>query len=243
MRPDLQAATTLLIGIVTLRLSMSRLYLNFVRPGMRPWLLLTGSALVLFGVVAFLRATRPTRMSAGEDAHGHDHHHVPRAAWLLLLPPLTLFLVAPDPLGSFAAERQANVRVDAPDDFKALPAPRNGAVTLKLSEYVDRALYDEERSLANRDVRLVGFVSGAGYSGGPRFSISRFSITCCAADARAYEVDVHGDAIAPPKESWVEIMGRWRPPPSPKGADPLVVTPAIDARSVKAIAQPEVPYE
>jgi uncharacterized repeat protein (TIGR03943 family) len=243
VRPDVQAATSLLVGIVTLRLALSGLYLNFVRPAMRPWLIAAGAALVVFGATAFLRAIRPHRSHSDDDGHAHaehGHHHVPRAAWLLLLPALLLFIVPPKPLGSFAAGRQSNIRVDAPSNYPALESPRAGAVDMKVFDFVDRALYDERRSLSGVTVRLVGFVTPSGLSTDPRFSLSRFVITCCAADARVVQVDAYG-AQAPPRDSWVEIVGTWHRPG--KGFDPLVDTPGIAVKTMTSIPQPEVPYE
>jgi uncharacterized repeat protein (TIGR03943 family) len=240
MRADVQAAVSMLVGIVTLRLSLSRLYLNFVRPAMRPWLVAAGAALVVFGAIAFLRAMRPVHASAGDhDDAGHDHH-VPRAAWLLLLPTLMLFLIAPNPLGSFAANRQGNVRADAPEDYPALASPRAGAVDMKVADFVDRALYDEERSLDGVPVRLIGFVAPDVLAGGPEFTLSRFAINCCAADARVAQIDAFG-AQSPPKDSWVEVVGTWQRPD--EDFDPLVDSPGIDVKKMTRITQPEVPYE
>lgn len=241
MRADLQGAVSLLFGIVTLRLALSRLYLNFVRPTMRPWLVIAGSVLIVLGSIAFLRATRVRRGGHEEHAgHDHDHHHAPLAAWLLLLPVLTLFLVTPAPLGSFAAGRQSAVRVDAPEEFAALPAPKDGAIELKLNEFADRALYDTKGSLVEKQVRLVGFVTAAPSGSGPSFYLTRFVIACCAADARSVKIAIYG-VPSPPLDSWTEITGRWRRPPGK--IDPLTDEPALTAKQLTPIAQPDDPYE
>jgi uncharacterized repeat protein (TIGR03943 family) len=234
---DVQASISLLVGIVTLRLSLSRLYLNFVRPAMRPWLIAAGAALVVFGAVAFLRAIRPSPPHEDEE-HDH-HHHVPLASWLLILPALVLLLVAPNPLGSFAAARSSNTLADTTSDYRPLPKPTNGAVDVTLSDFVGRALYDKNRSLQGTQVRLIGFASPA-LSQGADFDLTRFVITCCAADARSVQVAVFGTR-APPTDSWVEIVGTLRKPG--KSFDPLVDAPGIDVKTITPIRQPEVPYE
>ena len=83
-----------------------------------------------------------------DDGHGHQPGHGPAVAWLLTLPLLALLLIAPPPLGAFAAGRQSRpaARLDR-RAFRsaARAATADGAIPLKLSEYVYRALYDEER--------------------------------------------------------------------------------------------------
>ncbi len=233
MRAELQAAVSLLVGIVTLRLSLSRLYLDFVKPSMRPWLIASGCVLVVFGAMAFLRATRAHEHDV--DAHGHDDHHVPKAAWLLILPALLLLLITPNPLGSFAAGRQATVRIDPSSDFDPLPLPKGGAVQISVSEFVDRALYDEKRSLKDVPVRLTGFVTASEGTG--EFYLTRFVISCCAADARSSRVAVFGKS-APPVDSWITVTGTWRPPAKGKATDA-----EMTVKTLKPIPQPEVPYE
>jgi uncharacterized repeat protein (TIGR03943 family) len=233
MRAELQAAISLLVGIVTLRLSLSRLYLDFVKPAMRPWLIASGVVLVVFGATAFLRAVRHDHT----DAHGHDEHHVPRAAWLLILPVLVLLLITPNPLGSFAAGRQATVRIDPSANFDPLPAPKRGAIEISVSEFVDRALYDEDQSLKGKLVRLTGFVTPAGTRGSGEFYITRFVISCCAADARSSRVGIFGKP-APPIDSWITVTGTWRPAAAGSKSDPT-----MDVKTLEPIPQPEVPYE
>jgi uncharacterized repeat protein (TIGR03943 family) len=225
---------TLLVGVITLRLSLSSLMLNYVKQGMRPWLVASGATLCFLGVIGFLRATRPGAV------HDHEHHDHPpsRAAWLLILPVLTILLVAPDPLGSFAAGRQTAVAAPSTATFKDLPPPRNGAIEITLQDFADRAAYDEAGSLKGKTVRLIGFVTAAGTSADADFVLNRFVISCCAADARISQVEMSG-AKAPRVDSWVSVTGTWQP-----GKDVADVGTAImSVKSVTPITQPEVPYE
>lgn len=165
MTREIQSIILLLVGIATLRISWGTAYLNFVKESMRPWLLLSGAILVLLGawlLVDSLRG-RPSHEGAeGEDRAadadgGESHEHAgPRAAWLLLLPVLTIFLVAPPALGAYSASRDTTNSIAT--DRSMAPLPPWDPVPLYLSDYVTRAVWDEGRTLVGRSVALTGFV-------------------------------------------------------------------------------------
>jgi hypothetical protein len=78
------ALLTVVIGLLTVRLTLGGEYRNYVRPGMFPWLLVSGLFLVLLGVIAWLRS-RMTLARSGEHEHSDGHaHRLSRAAWLLV---------------------------------------------------------------------------------------------------------------------------------------------------------------
>jgi hypothetical protein len=90
-----------LVGGAVLRLSLSGSYTNYVKQSMGIWLNLAGAALVALGVWTAVRAFRAHRTEAtaevDDDGHGHGRT---RAAWLLLLPVVAIFVVAPPALGA-----------------------------------------------------------------------------------------------------------------------------------------------
>lgn len=92
------------IGVLAIRLTLTGEYLNYVRPGMGFWLVLSGLVLIALGVAGWRSA-----WSDGSDhadcSHGHSHG-LSRAALLLILPILVVGLTQAAPLGSFAANRQ-----------------------------------------------------------------------------------------------------------------------------------------
>ena len=235
MSGEVRSAISLLIGIVTLRVALSSLMLNYVRPAMRPWLIASGAVLCFLGVVGFLRATRPHR----DHDEGHHDHPPSKAAWLLLLPVLAASLMTPQALGSFAADRQATVRAEPGQDFGPLPRPVDGAVELTLTEFNNRAIADTKQSLKGKTVRLIGFVSAADPDSDAGFVLNRFAISCCAADARAMQVTV--DALTAPRpNAWVEVTGRWKPTPA---SGDIYAVPVLVGKELNTIKQPEVPYE
>lgn len=239
-----------LVGAAVLRISaFSELYLRYVQTGLRPYLIVSGVALVVLGVAMAVvrRTTHGDHGDQGdhgdhedrdEDGH-HDHGHgSPRIAWLLTLPALALLLFPPPALGSYSAQREAaQTAAQGVGTFPALPA--GNPVALTLAEFGSRAIYDSGRSLKDRTVRMTGFVThgddGAWY-------VTRLLVTCCAADATTNKVEVRGDADgAPPVDTWVTVTGTWHPK-GKLGTD--AAWPAVlDASSVKRVKQPADPYE
>jgi uncharacterized repeat protein (TIGR03943 family) len=253
-----------LCGIVLLRLRLGGSYTVYVKPSMGRWLLLAGILLTVLGAVGLLRwyrgdAGQPEDADhdhAADDDHGHDHSHTPKVALLLVLPVLAVFVVKPVPLGSFAASRTAgNARLVAaappaapaagttPDTFPTTgpsyydppAAPRDGASDMRVSEYVPRALYDPIRALGNTPIRLVGIVTPR--PSGEGFRLTRFTISCCAADAYPIQVDVVGlSGPLPHKDAWVEVVGHYEP-----GVDEDI--PRLRADRILPTSQPTDPYE
>ena len=180
----------------------------------------------------------------GDDAgHGHSHAGGPRVAWLLTLPLLALLLIAPPPLGAFAAGRQADAPTSAAATFPALPGEKNGAVELTVSDYVYRALYDKQKSLDGKRVRLSGFVTAAKAQDDAAFRLTRFQLSCCAADGQAINIAVKTDEAAPPVEQWLQIEGTWVPREGHKVGQLTMLPPLLEASSITPIEAPKQPYE
>jgi uncharacterized repeat protein (TIGR03943 family) len=226
--------------------------LAYVKAGLQPLLLASGAVLVGLGVVAAIRHGR-------DQNQNRDQPHGPGVAWLLALPPLALVLIAPPALGAFAASRQP---VLAPPTIQAGPTDQasaggdqdwipplipNGdgaAVPLTLAEYVIRD-YDAPHTLAGVRVRLVGFVTPQ-QPGRDGYLLTRFAINCCAADATAYKVAVHGDPVPRGPDTWLEVEGRWQQRQRTTGGDaeqPSEEPPLLLAESIRVIEQPTLPYE
>jgi len=222
---------TALVGLLTLRLTVDGSFQRYVQPGMRPWLLVAGVALLALGLttlVLSLRSGEPSPAVADE----HGHHHGVGVGWLLLVPMAMLLLVAPPSLGSFGVDRATPVRVTAgrstlpPLDTSAGPVP------MTLLEYVERSFDHDGRSMQGATIKLTGFVAGDDGSGG--FRLARYQIACCAADAAAAVVRVEGAGSTPPRDQWVIVTGTFT-----EGGD----NPAIAATSIEDIDAPEDPYE
>jgi uncharacterized repeat protein (TIGR03943 family) len=236
---EAQAGLLLALGALALRLGLTDAHLAYIRPAMGPVLALAGAVLVVLGGVVLLRPGKAPSVAPAND--GHDHTGPSRIAWLLVGPILTIAVVVPRPLGSFAANRAA-ATLPAPNraDLGPLPAPAvaGGPVDLSLKDFVGRAVYDQGRSLRGRAVRLEGFVTPDARGGG--FLLTRFVVTCCAADARPIRVAIRG--LAPPwpaPDTWLQVTGTWRP--EPRGAEDQR-PPALDATNLQPISPPASPY-
>lgn len=226
MRRLLPAVLLLLTGSALLRVSLlSNLYLRYVKESLRPALIATGAVLVLLAVIAAVRASRE---GDTHDDHGHSHSAAgPRLAWLLAVPAAMLLLFAPPALGSFTVARDGSGAIAKRTSFAPLPAA--DPIALSLTEFSSRAVWDGSGSLKGRTVRLTGFVTPGG---GDSWQLSRIIVSCCAADARAVKVEVHG-VPAPAADSWVTVTGVWRPGTK---------SPALDASSLTLIPKPDHPY-
>ncbi|MFE6282718.1 TIGR03943 family putative permease subunit [Streptomyces sp. NPDC057877] len=222
----------LLVGGAVLRISLfSELYLRYVQPSLRPYLVVSGGALVLLGVVMVV----VVRLGGREEPCHHGHGG--RVAWLLVLPALALLLFPPPALGSYSAEREAAQRAArGVGTFPELPDA--DPVDLTLGEFASRAIYDRERSLSGRVVRMTGFVTRG--EEGRTWYLTRLSVACCAADATTGKVRVLGVA-APADDTWVTVTGTWHP----EGAlgDEDAWPPVLDAVGVKTVTEPANPYE
>ena len=247
MRRDVQAIILILVGGATLRISLGDTMLNYVKEAMRPWLLLSGGILVLLGILALIDVIRSARKRDGDHdhggepadasthAHGHDHSQGPRAAWFLLLPVLTIFLVAPPALGAYSAARDTTNAIQ-PREAKAPPLPPGDPASITVADYVGRAVWDDGLTLVDREVELTGFVTPAPDGG---WWLTRMSVACCAADAFASKILVL-DAEPLPADTWVTVTGTWVPG---GGTQSTTAVPLIAPTSIVEVSQPRNPYE
>lgn len=170
----------------------------------------------------------------GGHGHGHDHSRVPRVAWLLFLPVLSLLFYAPPALGSYTASREpAKVVAVQEDDFDPLPA--TSPLPITLTEFTQRVQQDRSRAIRGRTVRMTGFVTSADGDG---WYLTRIVISCCAADSTTLKVRVYG-TTAPKADTWVTVDGTWHPGGA-LGTSSAGV--AVDAREVTKVDKPSNAY-
>jgi len=239
---DVQGVLLVLLGGAVLRISLTDVHLRYVKPEFAPLLIVGGAVLLALGLVAVLfdRAPGPSGDGAGEhedeQEHGHPPGAGPRVAWLLLLPVLAIFLVAPPALGSYAAARDSGIVADpGTSDFP--PLPGGDPVETTVLDYATRAVWDEGLSLAGRTVRITGFVSPAADGG---WFLTRIALSCCAGDGRAFKIKVVEGPGTPPRDAWVEVTGEYVPTDVPPGDD---VIPSIRALEVVTVPPPRNPYD
>jgi uncharacterized repeat protein (TIGR03943 family) len=239
---DAQDALTLLAGATLLAVGVTDLHLRYVRAEMQPLLVLAGAVLVGLGMRGLLRVLRDVRAErSGAPATaglGHEAHPVTPSSWLIALPLVVLTLVAPPSLGSYAAAR-SDTRIAEPTvELPSLPAAREGAVDLTLTDYYTRVLY-EPQSLEGSRIRLTGFVTPLG----DRWFVTRMALSCCAADGRPVKVLTTGEqAVAvPPADQWVEVVGQVVEPERLDGNPLALATLQVD--QIRTVEAPADPYE
>lgn len=255
MNREVQSVLVVLVGSALLRISLTDVHLRYVKPEMAPFLVAAGALMVLLGlwtvlVEGFLRPrsgsgqaqdgrTHDEQGSDGQDEeHGavHEHGHGPRVAWLLLLPVLGIFLVAPPALGSWSAAREPGRTPPPPAGSTLDPLPAGDPVATSLTDFVTRAAFDDAATLLGRRVRLTGFVTPDGEGG---WWLSRMAMSCCAADGYPVSVRIL-DVPAPPADTWVQVDGRHvADPAAAEAGDP----PSLQVEDLVPVDEPREPYE
>jgi len=248
-----QGLVLVLLGAAALGSSaFSELYLNYVQAAFRPFLIAAGLVLVVLGalvVAADLRAAaRGEDGEQGHDGHdhGHDHHGGPRVAWLLVLPVVAVFVVAPPALGAYTAA--ASGAAEAPDpsrvdlsEYRDDPFAEagDGPVELQLQEFVSRAWTDEDRAMSGRTIELTGFVVPHPDGEDEGWYLARLQMACCAADAVVNRVLIT-DEPAPETDSWWTVRGTWD---EPEGDLQSVRDHRFTVEEMHEVDNPPDPYE
>ena len=262
MTRSAQNLLLILIGVAVLWITLaSGEYVNYVKPGFRYLLVPAAAVLVLLGAAGLRREWRdapvadahqregadghrhgPDHGYADDDGHGHDHSRGPRVAWLLCLPVLAIFVIAPPALGSFTVARDTGrpAPPPAPPAQGFGPLSRTGApIPMNLGEFIGRS-YEAQTgnpaTLNGISVRLTGFVTPRKGGG---WQVTRLKMACCAGDAIPFPVIVRGLPM-PPADAWVQVDGTWTPPASGK---PATGVHELRGTSVKRVTKPKEPYE
>lgn len=238
MRRETTNVLLVLVGGALLKITLDGTYLRYVKPSAKPWVLTAGVVMITLAVVAIVRdiiANRPDTAT-----HHDDHQHGGRWVWLLMLPVLAIFLIAPPALGADSVLR-SNGRT-APSVVQQgsaafPPLPRGAVVPVSMSEFITRSVWDSTHSLDGRTVALTGFVvhqNGTDY-------VARLVITCCAADATPMKVALTGQqARALADDQWVRAEGTLVPGSATTANE---YTPTLTVSALVTTAAPADPYE
>ncbi|MEV6349086.1 TIGR03943 family protein [Actinoplanes sp. NPDC051851] len=258
-----QALVLVMLGAVLIRISATGEYLNYVRPGLGPYLAVAGVFFLVLGAIGLVRdfraqdearraaaarrawartrthgpgaVTTPATPAAHDHGHGHDEWYGHGSGWLLCVPLFLLLVLPPPALGSYAAGRAG---ASAPEPaagatYATLPT----ATTLTVRDYAIRAVWDEGRTLSGHRITLTGF---ADTTATDTWYLTRMHVTCCAADAQAAKVEVLGSPTRFARGQWVTVTGTWLA----SDPDDLNGTVArIQVAEIRATDQPTNPYE
>ena len=181
----------------------------------------------------------------GDGGHGHDHSGAPKVAWLLLLPVVAVFVIAPPALGSYTVESTDGSSGPPPEeagsgefeDALAEAGPGETA-SMAVQEFVMRAWIDEDREMADREIELTGFAVPE--EEGDGWYLARLQMACCAADAVVNRVEVADDGPVPEADTWWTVRGTWD---EPEGELSEVSEHRFLAEEREEVTDPPDPYE
>ncbi|MEM9563947.1 MAG: hypothetical protein AAGA93_15100 [Actinomycetota bacterium] len=230
-----RAGILIFIGVLIGRLVLDGGFGWFVQQHMRIPLAAATVLLLVFGGYELVSSSR----QSGEGARSAG----PGVGWLLALPLLVLVSVAPTALGAVAADRvDAFVPTEPTERFVDLP-DTSEPIEMRVIEFLDRAAWDEGRSLEDRVIRLEGLVvNDPEIANG--FKLTRFLVSCCAADGIPLQVTLHGTGRALDDDTWVVADVIWRPPEVPyQEAEGIWIIEADALGISPVVGIPKDPYE
>ncbi len=212
------------------------------------WLIIFASiGFLLIGVSYLYRPHDPDHHHHHHDHdhdHDHDHQHG-RLTWfgltLLLSPILLGFLIPPRPLGASAmTNRDVSIEsltsAAAPDADQIISKPK-GEKNI-LDWLVEFRQAPNPEAFTDQEIELVGFVYRDDRFTQGKFMVSRFVLSCCAADAAPIGLIVDWPGTTNLEaDAWVEVKGRLQP-----GVFDGQEMPIIIAEEVTLTEIPDRPY-
>ncbi len=226
----------LLLGTILARLLFSGGYGWFVQQRMRIPLIFAAVVLIIFGIHDAVTGVR----QESADPLSSKRSAGPGVGWLLILPLLVLVSIAPTGLGAAAASRvDAYTPTEETDPFDPIDTSA-GVPEMRVFDFLERAIWDNQQSLEDVTVRLEGLVVNDS-SVPDGFKLTRFMVSCCAADGIPLQVSVHTDGPPLEEGTWVIADVVWRPPEIPyKDVDGELI---VEADAVQVTVVPDAPND
>lgn len=193
-----RAVVMLYVGITMARLLWSGSFGFFIQQRMQIPLAIATVILLLLGAYEARTALKEEQ----DDPRSWRRTSAPRVGWLMVLPLLVLTSVAPTGLGAAAAERvEAFVPVQSDAAYEPLPIS-DEPIEMRVFDFVDRAVWDPAEGLNDVTVRLEGLVvNDDDIDDG--FLLTRFLVSCCAADGVPIQVAIRGLDTTYEDDTWV----------------------------------------
>jgi len=202
---------------------------------------LTLFGILFLAVLAQTIFTEVKRLRAHDEEHVHEHEHAtPANLWFMIIPLLIGVLIPARPLNSSAFDTKG-LNTSAPlvsaDTssliFETESEKRNILDWLKLFNYED-----DVTQFVGQKASVIGFVYFDEALGADQFYVSRFVVSCCAADGFAIAIPAQWpDAASLKKDSWVIVKGSISSVEIDGNRMPL-----ITATSVESVDVPDQPY-
>jgi putative membrane protein len=234
---------------MTLSVRNIRLFVLVIWAAFFGWLWLSGQVLrylgprtswvVTFGALTLALVTLAyARVSAGSEDADRGVSRREAAGLLSLLTPILLAAMLSNvSLGSLAAAKKLTARgVDLTSLAESLSKGATDVDFLQIKAAGDDPQAGETLGLSpGRQVDLTGFVMRAGGSPKAPFTLGRFYITCCVADAIPIGVTVEPTLAEGgfPKDTWLNVTG---------ALDRKGKRYVVDAERVQKVPEPSNPY-
>lgn len=200
-----RAAVMLALGLVLARMLWTGSFGWFIQQRMQIPLLLATIVLLALGAYEGIAGTREEHSDPGSMTRPT----APKVGWMMILPLLVLVSVAPTGLGAAAADRVDNfVPQEDTDRFEELDTS-DQPVEIRVLEFVNRAIWDDERAMEGVTMRLEGLVvNDPEVPDG--FLLTRFLVSCCAADGVPVQVAIRNVPDKFADDTWVIADVIWR---------------------------------
>lgn len=196
--------------------------------------------LALLAQTLFSENRRSRQTEKQEDAHDHEHDHVPSNLWFMVVPLAIGLLIPARPLDSSAfATKGFNTTGPMVSSDSAAKLFETESQDRNVLDWVKISYYEKDiTSYLDQQASVIGFVYRDGQLNENQFYVSRFIISCCAADASSIGMIVNwDDANTLKQDSWVLVKGSIS---STILKDQTLLV--IDAESVQDVPVPEQPY-
>jgi len=211
--------------------------------------------LVGFGAAGFLLLAGillSTHWQADHDYdHGHDHDHdhdhehtsggFKWSLFFVALPVILAVFVPASPLGASAITTRgitntAPITTEGQNDLFQLQVPPNNRTILDWVRFFNFTV--DLQQYVGQPADVVGFVYFDPRLGEGQFSVLRYTLSCCVADAFAIAMVVNWDDVDELQpNSWVRVKG---------SVDIITLDdfniPLIHAESIQVVEQPAQPY-
>ncbi len=232
----MKTAILLCLGVYFIFLIFSGNLTNYINIRFA-WLAYLGAGIfLLLGLVSLKSLFSEDDHTHDHEHHDHDHGHISWGILAIVAIPLILAVIVPSrPLGAEAVGSisTAPVGIDSNTAFNQNPLDRN--ILDWLREF-NRS--DNMASFNGQEVEVIGFVYREPGFLDNDFMVSRFTLSCCVADAFAIGLPVtFADGSTFPDGEWVKVRGRFE-----AGQFDSEFIPIIQAEDIEIVEQPSTPY-
>jgi uncharacterized repeat protein (TIGR03943 family) len=184
-----------------------------------------------------IRRSRQHELEHPEHHHEHDHAPSSSALWIMFIPLAIGLLIPARPLDS-AAFTTKGFNTSAPlvssdssaQIFETESQERNILQWLKLFNY-----QDDITEFIGQEASVVGFVYFGDELETDQFFVSRFVVSCCAADGFAIAMPVQWEkSKSLEQDAWVVVRGRIESIELDGRRTPMIVAESVEPTGVPA---------